>query len=164
MSTTVHGPGDTPAAAPPAAEPPIPAPDPDLPPAASGLTDHVEQTLQNQGVEVERTGPQSIMVNADQALFDGKPYESLKPNVDGEDTDSAKVTITGSWDIDLEDAADVAWFNRVMRGQSVDLRIEAECTDRTAPYKRNSETDETTITGVMKLKVTHVHRLTPEEL
>lgn len=151
MSTRVHGPeGAAPPAAAPPNDPPAPQPDTTLPPAASGLTDEA--------------GPQSITVNADDKLFDSKPFQSLRPSVDDEDTDKAKVTLTGSWDIDLEDPADVAWFNRVMRGQSVDLRIEAECTDRIAPYKRNAETDEATITGVMKLKVTHVHRLTPEEL
>lgn len=151
MSTTVHGPdGATPPAAAPPAEPPTPDPAPELPPAAE--------------TPAPVEPPPAVRPDADEKLFDAKPFERLKPNVDDEDTDAAKVAITGGYEIDLENAADVAWFNRLFRGQSVTLQIEAEVTDRIAPMKRNKKTDETTVTGVVKLKVTHVYRPAPEEL
>lgn len=130
------------------------------------------QLLENGEVDEAKRASTTAVVEAEEpkkpgeqgSAFDTKPFTAKKPEVDGVETDTMKVSFSGSWELDPMNADDVAFFNRLQRGQSLDLQVEVEITDRSAPYKRSAQTDEETISGIAKAKIVHVHRLTPEQL
>lgn len=98
------------------------------------------------------------------SAFDEKPFTSKRPMIDDEEADKIKVQFSGTWELDPMLADDVAFFNRMVLGKSIDLRVEAEVSDRNAKMSRNEESGEETVTGVIKLKVIHAYRLVAEEL
>lgn len=126
------------------------------------------QLLEDGEVIDAKRAPKPVLVDApaptrDDELFDGGTFQSAKPQVDGEDADKIRVVFSGTWELDpmLED--EVAFWNRLAMGQSLDLQVQAEVTGIGGKYKR-SEDDTETITGVATAKIAHVHRLSPEEL
>lgn len=132
---------------------------------------YVQLVEDGQVIEAKRAGVTSTVTTeppepkpGEQAsAFDQKPFTAKRPEVDGVETDTMKVSFSGTWELNPMVATDVEFFNKLQRGQSVDLRVEVEITDRSAPYKRNANGEET-ITGIAKAKVVHVYRLTPEQL
>jgi hypothetical protein len=105
----------------------------------------------------------TVIENTGQATaFDPAPFTSKRPEIDGETADKIKITLTGTWELDPMIEDDVALFNRLHLGQSLDLQIEGEVVAKQGSLVRGESGD--TITGAAKVQILHVHRLTAEQL
>lgn len=122
----------------------------------------IEEQLAAQSGKIEKIVGKALKPTAEQELFEGKQFE-VKATIDGESADKIQIGFSGSWVLDPNLPADVAFFEKLFLGRKMTLQIEAEVSDKTGKIKVDKN-DETTITGIAKLKVIHVYEPTPEEL
>lgn len=122
----------------------------------------IEEQLEAQRDKIEPLVEKALKPTAEQELFEGKQFE-VKATIDGESADKIQIGFSGSWVLDPNLPADVAFFEKLFLGRKMTLQIEAEVADKTGKIKTDKN-DESTITGIAKLKVIHVYEPTPEEL
>lgn len=122
----------------------------------------IEEQLEAQRDKIETHVGKALKPTPEQELFEGEQFE-VKATIDGESADKIQVGFSGSWVLDPNLPADVAFFEKLFLGRKMTLQIEAEVADKTGKIKTDKN-DETTITGIAKLKVIHVYEPSPEEL
>lgn len=122
----------------------------------------IEQQLEAQRGKVETIVGKALKPSAEQELFEGKQFE-VKATIDGESADKIQIGFSGSWVLDPNLPADVAFFEKLFLGRKMTLQIEAEVSDKTGKIKTDKN-DETTVTGIAKMKVVHVYEPAPEDL
>lgn len=122
----------------------------------------MEQQLAAQSSKIEHFVKGAMKPTAEQELFEGKQFE-VKATIDGESADKIQIGFSGTWVLDPNLPADVAFFEKLFLGRKMTLQIEAEVADKTGKIKTD-KADTATVTGIAKLKVVHVYEPTPEEL
>lgn len=122
----------------------------------------IEEQLAAQSGKIEKFVDGALRPTPDQELFEGKQFE-VKATIDGETADKIQISYSGTQVLESNEPKDVAFFEKMFLGRKLTLMVEVEVVDKTGKIKTDKN-DETTITGIAKLKVIHVYEPTPEEL